>query len=322
MNIIYKLTHMNPQKAIKMLLHYELVSAVVYRPYRAGETLLEEKARPFHVLRAPKGYWLSDPVLFTHEGRSFLFMEAFDMPNYVGEIAVTELKGADTALPQVILKEPFHMSFPRVFRWNEGIFMLPECSEDRSIRLYEATDFPTGWKCAKRFGTKAGYVDTIVLKTTPDSVTILTSETSPDVQYACRYQKFTILRDGEDYTLIADEAFNAAQTFSYQARNAGALIETEGQLLLPAQESTDIAYGVNLNFYPYREDRMDLTQGEVCKVMPSDIRVEGLKGIEGTHSYCVNDAYEVTDALYLAWSPLKYIRRFRRRLRMRQGAKQ
>ena len=314
---------MNPKKALKMLLHYELVSAVVYRPYCTKETLLQEKARPFHVLRAPKGYWLSDPVLFTHEGRSFLFMEAFDMPNYVGEIAVTELKGADTALPQVILKEPFHMSFPRVFRWNEGIFMLPECSEDKSIRLYEATDFPTGWKCVKRFETKAGYVDTIVLKTTPDSVTILTSETSPDVQYACRYQKFTLRREGEDFTLLPDEAFNGAQTFSYRARNAGALIETEGQLLLPAQESTDIAYGVNLNFYPYREESADLTQGAVCKVTPRDIRVEGLKGIEGTHSYCVNDAYEVVDALYLAWSPLKYIRRFRRRLRLkRQGREQ
>lgn len=322
MNLLYKLTHMDPVKAVKMLLHYELVSAVVYRSFHPDSTLMTDTKRPFTILKSPRNYWLSDPVLCTHEGRSFLFMEAFDKPAYVGEIACVELKGTDTPLPRVIIREPFHMSFPRVFSWNDRFYMLPECSEDHSIRLYEATDFPYGWNCVKRFGTDAGYVDTIILNTTPKAVTILTCEISPTVQYACRYQKFMIRRDNDDYALTPDEDFNRLQRFSYQARNAGALFVKDGQTLLPAQESTEIAYGVNLNFYPYAEDSTDLTQNAVRHITPCDIRVDGLTGIQGTHSYCVNDSYEVVDALYLEWSPFKYIRRFKRRRNRRKHQEQ
>lgn len=42
--------------------------------------------------------------------------------------------------PVVVLKEPFHLSYPWVFEEAGKVYMIPETGQDGSVRLYEATD--------------------------------------------------------------------------------------------------------------------------------------------------------------------------------------
>lgn len=44
-----------------------------------------------------------------------------------------------------VIKEPFHMSFPNVFRMDGCWYMLPETGAAKQIRLYKALDFPMEW---------------------------------------------------------------------------------------------------------------------------------------------------------------------------------
>ena len=49
---------------------------------------------------------------------------------------------------QVVLDEPFHLSYPYVFEFEGEHYMVPESHQDRSLRLYRAVDFPTRWEHA------------------------------------------------------------------------------------------------------------------------------------------------------------------------------
>lgn len=46
-----------------------------------------------------------------------------------------------------MLAEPFHLSYPYVFRWQDDYYMVPETYQAGSVRLYKALNFPTEWSC-------------------------------------------------------------------------------------------------------------------------------------------------------------------------------
>lgn len=47
---------------------------------------------------------------------------------------------------RIILDEPFHLSYPYVFKWQDQVYLIPESFEANSIRLYRAVNFPTQWE--------------------------------------------------------------------------------------------------------------------------------------------------------------------------------
>ena len=57
----------------------------------------------------------------------------------------TSVDGFDWKYRRIVLKEPFHLSYPYVFAWKGDYYMVPETLETQSIRLYQATDFPVCW---------------------------------------------------------------------------------------------------------------------------------------------------------------------------------
>ena len=79
----------------------------------------------------------ADPFLF--EGHLF-----FEVKTNKGEIAVAEFPSLRDL--GVVLAEPFHLSYPHVFRAGEEIFMTPESIEARAVRLYRAVEFPRQWE--------------------------------------------------------------------------------------------------------------------------------------------------------------------------------
>jgi hypothetical protein len=49
---------------------------------------------------------------------------------------------------QIVLSEPFHLSYPYVFQIDGEYFMVPESFEAGSVRLYRADPFPLKWSYA------------------------------------------------------------------------------------------------------------------------------------------------------------------------------
>jgi hypothetical protein len=91
--------------------------------------------------------FVADPFL-VHEGDIwYLFFEVYNNASRKGELAVaTSADAQNWQYQQIILDEPFHLSYPYVFKWQDQYYFIPESFEANSIRLYRAVDFPTKWE--------------------------------------------------------------------------------------------------------------------------------------------------------------------------------
>ncbi|WHZ21014.1 MAG: hypothetical protein OJF47_000126 [Nitrospira sp.] len=77
-----------------------------------------------------------------------MFFEVYNYDADRGEIGwATSPEGVSWTYRQIVLREPFHLSYPYVFEWQNRYYMVPESHQTKQIRLYEATRFPTDWIC-------------------------------------------------------------------------------------------------------------------------------------------------------------------------------
>ncbi|MCR5403886.1 MAG: GNAT family N-acetyltransferase [Butyrivibrio sp.] len=304
---IKKISKMNKSVAVKKMLSFDDVYVVGYRERKKQLLPVSGKGK-FKAIPLSRKFWYSDPVIFTNDSRSYLFLEAFDRDDLRGKVACCELTSSGPTTPRVIIDEPFHMSFPTVFRFGDGIYMIPETSADKSLRLYRAADFPDNWELVKRFDLGRLFVDTVILDTNDGSFKILTCEVSPDREYECRFQKFTVSRTGDDdFVLTEDKAFNSKQEYDLRSRNGGAVFTLDGKKYVAAQESTFSEYGLYMNFYPYDDSAPQIASKPSYRLTKKNFVIkDGPKG-EGVHSYCFNDYYEVVDLKYLEFAPRKIV---------------
>jgi hypothetical protein len=84
--------------------------------------------------------------------------------NNKGVLSVFLLQGECFVKLGICLEEPFHLSFPNVFSDEGEIYMLPESSENRDIRLYKAMDFPLRWKLEVVLMNNVSAVDSLIYK--------------------------------------------------------------------------------------------------------------------------------------------------------------
>ena len=90
--------------------------------------------------------FIADPFLFRQGAGWVMFFETLVRDTNKGVICLaTSADGLSWAYQKVVLEEAFHLSYPYVFVWDGVHYMIPETAEANSVRLYKATDFPTGW---------------------------------------------------------------------------------------------------------------------------------------------------------------------------------
>jgi hypothetical protein len=107
---------------------------------------------------------LADPFLLRRAGQWFMFMEVVNAARRRGEIGyATSPDGQRWSYQAVVLREPFHLSYPLVFEHQDAIWMIPETGQDHSVRLYRAVDFPTRWKLETKLLEGQRYTDPSVL---------------------------------------------------------------------------------------------------------------------------------------------------------------
>ncbi len=76
-----------------------------------------------------------------------MFFEVLNRDCRKGEIGYAASKdGLSWTYQHIVLAEPFHLSYPYVFEWENNYYMIPEANSTESIRLYRATNFPRQWE--------------------------------------------------------------------------------------------------------------------------------------------------------------------------------
>lgn len=108
--------------------------------------------------------FVADPFLVKEAKTWYLFFEVYNSDTQQGDLAVATSK--DTWIwhyEKVILDEPFHLSYPYVFKSDGDYYLIPESFEDNSIRLYKADQFPTHWSYVKTLVKGRDYVDNSII---------------------------------------------------------------------------------------------------------------------------------------------------------------
>jgi hypothetical protein len=97
------------------------------------------------VFDVPAGY-VADPFMLKVDGTWYMFFEVVNEQSKKGEIGLaTSVDGLEWDYRQIVLREPFHLSYPYVFEWQHEYFMVPETFQTKSVRLYKADLFPWQW---------------------------------------------------------------------------------------------------------------------------------------------------------------------------------
>jgi hypothetical protein len=109
--------------------------------------------------------FVADPFMIVEEDRYYMFFEVLSRVNKQGDIGYAEsLDGKKWEYKKIIIDEPFHLSFPYVFKWEGSYYLIPESNKDFSIRLYQATSFPGQWQFVKKLINNHQYVDPAIFR--------------------------------------------------------------------------------------------------------------------------------------------------------------
>ena len=126
--------------------------------------ILTDRDTPFCVIPNAMRYWAADPMVFSHGGDTFIFAELYDYVLRRGGFGVSRFLNNGTFGPwQPILQEPFHLSYPYVFRSGDEIFMVPESTQRKALLVYRAVEFPLRWELHKVIREDVQWADTSVV---------------------------------------------------------------------------------------------------------------------------------------------------------------
>ncbi len=248
----------------------------------------------------------ADPFVVTDDndpGKFHIFIEEMEYSVGHGHISVLTVDSDGNhngAVP--VIKQPYHMSFPFVFNYQNEKYMIPETGDNRTIQLYRCVDFPHHWEFVKNLMEDVFAVDTHVEEVNG------------------RWWMFTTIRESE-HTDCLDQLhlFHADSPLSGQwqphvnnpvsmdvrsARPAGALVRHDGKIFRPSQDGGyHYGWGIKINEILQLDDDQYLEQ-EV-RTIESGWR----RSIIATHTLNHVKGMTVSDARVLRPRWLSWIRK-------------
>ena len=243
---------------------------------------------PWRIIDPPRTRFYADPFLFSHLGRKYIFLEDYVYATRKGLISCLPIdEEGNGGEPFVVLERNYHLSYPFVFRWGPDIFMIPETSDNRTIELYRAEEFPGKWVLHKVLFSDVRAVDSTLLQHQGKCwlfANIAVTEGAP-------------LND-ELFLFYSDTPFgpwlphpqNPIVSDVRRARPAGAIFEQDGQLIRPSQDCA-LRYG-----HKIRLNCIDvLTESEYREHEIGEIGPDWVRGNVATHTLSRDEKLQVVD---------------------------
>jgi len=108
---------------------------------------------------------VAHPFMVVKDSLYYMFFTAKNDAVKQGGIGLAESKnGMDWKYRQIVIDEPYDLSYPYVFKWQDNYFMIPEAHTETSLRLYRATDFPDKWTYERDLITGDHFISASVVR--------------------------------------------------------------------------------------------------------------------------------------------------------------
>jgi len=236
----------------------------------------------------PKNRYLADPFVIYRNGEHYCFVEDYDHAINKGHISVYKITSGSNEELGVALIEDFHLSYPYLFEFGNELYMCPETSEKREIRIYKCVNFPLKWVFHKTIMKDVSAADTAIFP------------------YGDKWWMFTNL----DKSVVGDHTsqlhiFYGSHPFtenwiphdknpiffdSLKARNGGLIIDESGTYRTYQRQGFDM-YGEALGVAKINK----LTKSEYLEEVLFEVEPRFFKNIKGTHTYNFDNGLLVFD---------------------------
>lgn len=104
--------------------------------------------------------FVADPFLWPHRDGWAMFFEVLNARRDAGEIGLATSRDLRSwRYEGIVLREPWHLSYPFVFAHDGDHWMVPESEATGRVTLYRATSFPHRWEAYTTLLEGAPYGD-------------------------------------------------------------------------------------------------------------------------------------------------------------------
>ena len=200
----------------------------------------------FEKITAPPGRYWADPQVIARDDRYAVFFEEYDRENDKGRIAVIQLdEKGNQSEPVVVLDEPTHLSYPFVFSWQDQLYMIPESAANRTIDLYECVEFPHKWRFKMHLMQNIRAADATLLHHHGKWWLFATVAAMPGI--SLNHELHLFFADDFASNAWTPHPLNPIVSDVRRARPAGRILQQDGRLIRPAQNSAR-GYGRSITF--------------------------------------------------------------------------
>ena len=244
-----------------------------------------EKSNKIH---APKDRYYADPFIIKKNQEYFVFIEEVIYQQEKGHISYFKIdKNGNYNLPEKILENKYHMSYPFIFEFEDNYYMIPETSENKSIDLYKCKKFPDKWEFEKTIIKNINAVDSTLLRKNNKwwlFTSIQFMESSPNDSLSIFYSDDLF---SDKWTPLPK---NPVVSDVRKSRSAGKIFELNGEYYRPSQDCAG-GYGrgiifnkiITINESEYQEEEVKLIYPEFDNT------------IEGIHTFAQCEKLRVLD---------------------------
>ncbi|HEU4870821.1 MAG TPA: hypothetical protein VFT08_08230 [Pyrinomonadaceae bacterium] len=260
--------------------------ALAYR-FRSGPSDANNTLYRFKTLLPPKDRFWADPIAIKADDHYYVFIEEFPYASAKGHISVIELdrKGVVSG-PRKVLERDYHLSYPFVFKWNDGYYMIPETAGNKTVELYRAKSFPFVWQLEKVLMTDVRAKDATLAEVdgTWWMFVSMAEHSIPDELYL-----FSAPSPLGPWT---PHKRNPVKSDVRGSRPAGGLFEWNGQAYRPAQDSSGrYGYAISINRV-VQLDHDQFREEHVSSILPN-----WRDDLLATHTISIADELTVVDCL-------------------------
>jgi hypothetical protein len=239
-------------------------------------------------ITAPRGHFWADPFLYSHNDKTYCFVEDFVYKTGRGHIVALELTDNGAVELGVSIKEDFHLSFPFLFRHGGELFMCPESSEARQIRIYRCTSFPLEWELCSIAMEDVSAADSMFFEH-DDRWWMLTNIDRSGLDDHCSELYLFHSSSPFDNNWIPHPK-NPLRIDAEGGRNAGLILE-DGRIFRAAQRQGFDQYGKGLLLY----EITDLTESVYSEYLVTEIDCNFRRGLLGSHHLSTTGKITVFD---------------------------
>ncbi len=240
-------------------------------------------------IRNPKNRFFADPFIVTKGSRTVCFVEDYSYITKLGSITAIEIfDNSNYKILGSVIKESFHLSFPYIFEYKDDLYMVPETSQAKSIRLYKSIGFPMKWEYQKDLFKDINATDTVIFHHN-NLWWILFSHSITGKNYNSQLVAYYTDSNPISGKWVAHSS-NPIVNSSSVSRNGGIILK-ENIVIRARQRQGFNIYGKSLTLSKV----VNLTPLEFKEEEISQIYPNFLSDIKGVHHIHTNGEYTVYD---------------------------